>query len=129
MTSRFFLYVCVCVLFFFLPSGFHPRRPGTILQESHFLFPPWWLMFLTIFRLDLRHVTHSTRTTRDPEKKRDFTTIVPAIKRNHRGKKQKRRGWSSFAVFKSPDGVRFQCLRLSAVPIGAVYFEEEREDR
>ncbi len=53
---------------------------------------------------------------------------MPAIKRNHRREKQKRRGWSSFAVFKSPDGVRFQCLRLSAEPIRAVYLDE-REDR
>lgn len=130
MTSSFFL--CVCIFFPF-HLDFLPKVPEDLersFEEVVFFSPPRWLMFLTIFRLDLRHVTHSTRTTRDPEKKRDFTTIVPAIKRNHREKKQKRQGWwSPFAVCKSPDGVRFQCLRLSAEPIGAVYLRRRRRRR
>ncbi len=121
-------FFCMCVYIFFLPSGFHPRRPGTILRESHFLFPPWWLMFFNYISVGstTRHSQHTD--DKGSREKEGLHYIVPAIRRNHRGKKAKRRGWSSF-VFKSPDGVRFQCLRLSAEPIGAVYLEEEREDR
>ncbi len=87
MTSRlFFLYVCVL---FFLPSGFHPRRPGIILRESHFLFPPLWLMFFIDISVGstTRHSQHTT--TRDPEKKRDFTTIVASNKEKPQKRKAK----------------------------------------
>lgn len=125
---KFFFYVCV---FFPLRSGFSfksPRRPGTILRGSCFLFSA---LVVNVFNdisvgSTTRHSQHTDN--KGSQEKEGLHYYCASYKEKPQRKKQKRQGWwSPFAVCKSPDGVRFRCLRLSAEPIGAVYLEEEEE--
>lgn len=110
---------------FFLPSEPSLQKSQKIRKRKHVCFSllrPWWLKFLRyycgIYGTSL--TAHERRGI--PAKKRDFTTIVPAIKRSHGGKNGKREP-SDEVHSPSPDGVS---RRLPAEPIGIVRVGERR---
>lgn len=118
MTSSHFL-----CFFFHLP--FSPKIPEDLERSVrgslrvYFSPPLVAVKVFTLFLWNLLHVTHSTRTTRDPGKKEGFHYYCASDKEKPQRKKEKRT--MKLARSSSPDGAR---CRFPAEPIGTVYVEE-----
>lgn len=116
--------------FSLLPSRISPkspRRPGTILHGSYLSSSSIGgkCFFNNILvGSTTRHSQHTD--DKGSQEKEGLHYYCASDKEKPQRKKQKRqRWWSLFAVRRSPDGVRFQCL--SAEPIGA-FTQEKKKD-